>query len=295
MAYLFPLAAVMLWSGNNVVNKLVAGVLYPAEIGFYRWLLAGVLLTPVMLVPLWRQRRAVRPWFWHNVVLGLLGMVAYQTLAYYAGTTTSATNMGIILSLMPLLVLLLSAVLLAQPLTLGAVVGAVISLAGVVVLVSSGDPAALIAHGVNFGDLLMLLATLAYATYGVLLKRWKPTLSPLLMLYLQILVGIVVLLPLMLLSPRQGLSAEAVPLVLYAGVAASLAAPWLWMNGITRLDPSRVSRFFNLVPLFTAAIASVVLREQLTLAHLFGGMLTLTGVMLAELWRRRATPAAPDS
>lgn len=167
MAYLFPLAAVMLWSGNNVVNKLVAGVLYPAEIGFYRWLLAGVLLTPVMLVPLWRQRHAVRPWFWHNVVLGILGMVAYQTLAYYAGITTSATNMGIILSLMPLLVLLLSAALLGQPLTPGAVFGALISLTGVVVLVSSGDPMALIAHGVNFGDLLMLLATIAYATYGL--------------------------------------------------------------------------------------------------------------------------------
>ena len=167
MAYLFPLAAVLLWSGNNVVNKLVAGVLYPAEIGFYRWLLAGALLTPVMLRPLWRQRHAIRPWLWHNLVLGMLGMVAYQTLAYYAGTSTSATNMGIILSLMPLLALLLSALLLGQPLTLGAVTGALISLAGVAVVVSSGNPANLIDQGVNRGDLLMLLATLAYALYGV--------------------------------------------------------------------------------------------------------------------------------
>ncbi|MBM1142635.1 DMT family transporter [Alcanivorax sp. ZXX171] len=295
MAYLFPLAAVMLWSGNNVVNKLVAGVLHPAEIGFYRWLLAGALLTPVMLRPLWRQRHAIRPWLWHNVVLGILGMVAYQTLAYYAGISTSATNMGIILSLMPLLALLLSALLLGQPLTAGAVTGALISLAGVIVVVSSGDPAALFRQGVNLGDLLMLLATLSYAVYGVLLKRWRPDLPALTLLYLQVLVGIVVLLPLMLLSPRQGLSGEALPLIAYAGIAASIAAPWLWMNGITRLDPSRVSLFFNLVPLFTAAIAAVVLREQLTWAHLFGGLLTLAGVMLAELWRRLSPARSPDS
>lgn len=295
MAYLFPLAAVLLWSGNNVVNKLVAGVLYPAEIGFYRWLLAGALLTPVMLRPLWRQRHAIRPWLWHNLVLGMLGMVAYQTLAYYAGTSTSATNMGIILSLMPLLALLLSALLLGQPLTLGAVTGALISLAGVAVVVSSGNPANLIDQGVNRGDLLMLLATLAYALYGVLLKRWRPDLPALTLLYLQVLVGIVMLLPLMLLSPRQGLSSEALPLIAYAGIAASIAAPWLWMNGIKRLDPSRVSLFFNLVPLFTAAIAAVMLREQLTWAHLFGGLLTLAGVMLAELWRRFSPARSPDS
>ena len=295
MAYLFPLAAVLLWSGNNVVNKLVAGVLYPAEIGFYRWLLAGALLTPVMLRPLWRQRHAIRPWLWHNLVLGMLGMVAYQTLAYYAGTSTSATNMGIILSLMPLLALLLSALLLGQPLTLGAVTGALISLAGVAVVVSSGNPANLIDQGVNRGDLLMLLATLAYALYGVLLKRWRPDLPALTLLYLQVLVGIVMLLPLMLLSPRQGLSSEALPLIAYAGIAASIAAPWLWMNGIKRLDPSRVSLFFNLVPLFTAAIAAVMLREQLTWAHLFGGLLTLAGVMLAELWRRFSPARSRDS
>ncbi|HCE40014.1 MAG TPA: EamA family transporter, partial [Alcanivorax sp.] len=93
----------------------------------------------------------------------------------------------------------------------------------------------------------------------------------------------------------QGLSGEALPLIAYACIAASIAAPWLWMNGITRLDPSRVSLFFNLVPLFTAAIAAVVLREQLTWAHLFGGLLTLAGVMLAELWRRLSPARSPDS
>ncbi|ERS14382.1 DMT family transporter [Alloalcanivorax xenomutans] len=292
MAYLLPLAAVLIWSGNNVVNKLAVGVLFPAEIGFYRWVLAGALLTPLMAPRLWRYRHQVKPLIPRIIVLGLLGMAVYQTLAYYAATLTSATNMGIILSLMPLMALGLSTVLLGLPLTLGALVGAVISLGGVVLVVSSGDFATLVARGINQGDALMVLATFAYAVYGVLLKRWQPPLPAMLLLYLQVLVALVALFPLLLLSPQQGASVEAVPLVIYAGVLASMVAPLLWMQGIARLDPSRMSLFFNLMPLLTAVIASVLLREQLTWAHLIGGGLTLAGVILAETWRRPLRRAA---
>ncbi|WP_133489882.1 DMT family transporter [Alcanivorax sp. 24] len=292
MAYLLPLAAVLIWSGNNVVNKLAVGVLFPAEIGFYRWVLAGALLTPLMAPRLWRYRHQVKPLIPRIIVLGLLGMAVYQTLAYYAATMTSATNMGIILSLMPLMALGLSSALLGTPLTLGALVGAVISLCGVVLVVSSGDLGTLVARGINQGDALMVLATFAYAVYGVLLKRWQPPLPAMLLLYLQVLVALVALFPLLLFSPQQGASVEAVPLVIYAGVLASMVAPLLWMQGIARLDPSRMSLFFNLMPLLTALIASVLLREQLTWAHLIGGGLTLAGVILAETWRRPLRRAA---
>lgn len=286
MNYLFPLAAVLIWSGNNVVNRLAVGVLFPAEIGFYRWLLAGVVLTPFLALPLWRRRQEVRPHLARIVVLGLLGMVVYQTLAYYAATLTTATNMGIILSLMPLMALGLSMALLGAPLTRGAMVGAVISLIGVVLVVSGGHPAALLRQGVNRGDLMMIVATFAYAVYGVLFKRWQPPLPTLLLLYLQVLVAIVFQFPLFLASPRAGLSLAGAPLILYAGVLASMAAPMLWMGGITRIGPSRVTLFFNLMPVITALIAAGLLGERITGALFLGGALTLAGVILAERWKR---------
>ncbi|MNN52191.1 EamA-like transporter family protein [compost metagenome] len=114
------------------------------------------------------------------------------------------------------------------------------------------------------------------------------------LLYLQVLVAIVVLLPLFLLSQKTGLNARNIGLVLYACVLASMIAPLVWMQAVHRLGPSRTTLFFNLLPLATALIAAVVLEEQLASYHLVGGVLTLVGVILAERWttpvRRLTTP-----
>ncbi|KAF0862643.1 DMT family transporter [Pseudomonas sp. LD120] len=284
MQYAYPLLAIFIWAGNTVVNKLAVGAIFPAEIGFYRWLLAGLLFTPFMLKPVLRHWPLIRPNLWRISILGVLGMAVYQSLAYFAATLTSATNMGIILSLMPLMSLAMAIVSLGQRLTAGALVGAVLSFAGVLVVVSSGSLAALLQHGVNLGDAMMLIATLAYAIYSTLLKKWQLRLPPLVLLYLQVLVAVVVLLPLFLASPKVGPTLQNIPLVLYACLLASMLAPLAWMQAVVRLGPSRTTLFFNLLPLITALIAAVVLHEQLAWFHLVGGVLTLGGVVLSERW-----------
>lgn len=283
MQYAYPLLAIFIWAGNTVINKLAVGAIFPSEIGFYRWLLAGLLFTPFMLKPVIANWPVIRPNLGKIFVLGVLGMAIYQSLAYYAAARTSATNMGIILSLMPLMVLAMSIISLGQRLTAGALVGAIVSFIGVLV-VSSGSLSALLDHGLNLGDAMMLVATLAYAIYSTLLKKWQLRLPPLQMLYMQILVAILVLLPLYLMSPKVGLTVHNIGLVLYACILASMLAPLAWMKAVTVLGPSRTTLFFNLLPLITALIAAVVLKEQLHAYHLIGGALTLAGVFLSERW-----------
>ncbi|MNR47865.1 EamA-like transporter family protein [compost metagenome] len=85
--------------------------------------------------------------------------------------------------------------------------------------------------------------------------------------------------------------------MLYACVLASMVAPLVWMQAVSRLGPSRTTLFFNLLPAVTAVIAAVVLDEQLALYHLFGGLLTLAGVILAERWKtpmRSASATVPQ-
>ncbi|NWA00525.1 DMT family transporter [Pseudomonas gingeri] len=284
MQYAFPLLAIFIWAGNTVVNKMAVGSIFPAEIGFYRWLLAALLFTPFMLRPVIANWGAIRPHVGKIAVLGVLGMAVYQSLAYYAATLTTATNMGIILSLMPLMSLALAIVSLGQRLTAGALTGAVLSFAGVLVVVSSGNLGSLLTHGVNLGDAMMLIATLAYAIYSTLLKKWQLRLPPLQLLYLQILVAVVVLFPLFWFSPKVGPNLHNAGLVLYACLLASMLAPLMWMSAVGKLGPSRTVLFFNLLPILTALIAAAVLHEQLALFHLLGGALTLGGVILSERW-----------
>ncbi len=267
-----------------MINKLAVGAIFPAEIGFYRWLLAGILFTPFMLKPVIAHWPQIRPNLGKIFILGVLGMAVYQSLAYFAATLTTATNMGIILSLMPLMSLAMAIVSLGQRLTAGALAGAVLSFAGVLVVVSSGSLGALLEHGVNLGDAMMLIATLAYAIYSTLLKKWQLRLPPLVLLYLQVLVAVVVLFPLFVASPKVGPTLQNIPLVLYACLLASMLAPLAWMQAVVRLGPSRTTLFFNLLPLITALIAAVVLNEQLAMYHLVGGVLTLGGVVLSERW-----------
>ncbi|MED7665668.1 DMT family transporter [Pseudomonas moraviensis subsp. stanleyae] len=284
MQYAFPLLAIFIWAGNTVINKLAVGAIFPAEIGFYRWLFAGLLFTPFMLKKVIAHWPQIRPNLGRIFVLGVLGMAVYQSLAYFAATLTTATNMGIILSLMPLMSLAMAIISLGQRLTAGALVGAVLSFAGVLVVVSAGSLGALLQHGVNLGDAMMLIATLAYAVYSTLLKKWQLRLPPLVLLYLQVLVAIVVLFPLFAVSTKTGLNLHNVPLVLYACLLASMVAPLAWMQAVQRLGPSRTTLFFNLLPLITALIAALVLEEQLAMYHLVGGLLTLGGVVLSERW-----------
>lgn len=284
MQYAFPLLTILIWAVNTVITKAAADVIFPSEIGFYRWVLAGLLFTPFMLGPVWANRAVIRPMLGKIVILGVLGMALYQSLAYFAAGMTTATNMGIIQSLVPVMALGLSIATLGNRLTFGALLGALISFAGVVVVVSAGNLNGLIEQGVNRGDAMVLVAAAACAVYSTLLKKWQLRLPPLQLLYMQILVAIVVLLPLFVLSPKAGLNASNVPLVLYAAIPTSMLAPWLWMTSIIRLGPSRTTLFFNLMPIATALIAAVALGERLALYHLYGGALTLLGVILAERW-----------
>lgn len=259
MTYFFPLFAVLVWGGNTVVNKLAVGRIAPAEIGFFRWLAVAVLLSPFVLRPLLARRAQIAPLLPKIVVLGLLGMAVYQSLAYYAASLTSATNMGIILALMPLMSLGLASALLGQRLNAGGVLGSLLSLLGVLLVIAHGDLAGLLHQGIGPGDGMMLVAVLA-------------------------------MLPMYLLSPHHGLDAGNLPLVAYAGLLASIAAPLAWMRGVQEMGPNRMALFFNLLPLVTAAIAAALLDERLGVHHLYGGALTLAGVLLAERWRPR--PAA---
>ncbi|MEX8192670.1 DMT family transporter [Comamonas guangdongensis] len=296
-SYLLPLGAVLIWSINTVVSKLAADSISAAEIGFFRWVVAALLFTPFLLPSIWRQRADIKPLLPRIMVLGVLGMVIYQSLAYYAAHYTTATHMGIIGSLTPMLVLALAVFMLGQPLTRGGVWGSLLAIAGVALVVSSGRPSRLLSEGLNLGDAMMFIAMLAYAIYNILLKRWPmPQLATIQLLYLQVLVAVAAQLPLYLLSPKTGLNAVNLPLVAYAGIMASIAAPLLWMKSVQQLGPGRSSMFFNLIPIFTAMVAFAALDEPLALYHAVGGAMTVTGLLLAELWKaplRR--PARPSS
>ncbi|MEA1677461.1 DMT family transporter [Nitrospirillum sp. BR 11163] len=278
----FPLLAVLIWTGNNLVTKASAGAIPPSVIAFDRWLLAFVLLTPFCLRGAWTRRAVIRQHLPQIAVLGLLGMALYQGLAYYAAASTSATNIGIFVALVPLLTLALSAVWLRQKHGPLALVGGFVSLAGILFVLGQGDYGRLLSHGVGRGDAFMLGACVAYAGYGVCLKRWPLPLPVWTALYAQVAAALVFLLPGYLLAPPAPITTANVALILYAGIPASIVAPVFWIQGVKHLGPGRTAIFMNLLPITTAVLAALLLGEVLHTYHLVGGGLVVLGIVLAQ-------------
>lgn len=287
-AYGFPIAAVLLWGGNAVVTKASAGVIGAAEIAFWRWLIAALVLLPFALPTLKVQWPEVRESVGRQAVLGLLGSALFPTLMYLAAAHTSAINMGVIQALMPVMALGLAMVLFGQTFSPVVWIGALVSLLGVAVVVTQGNPARLIAQGINPGDAIMLAATACFALYSTLVRKWRNGLPQVTCLFLQATSASIVLAAPFALSHRTGVNAANLPIVLYAAVLASIAAPLLWMGGIVRIGPARAANFFNGLPVVAAALAVVILGERVTPTMLPGALLVIGGVMLAERYAARA-------
>ncbi|QOR39897.1 DMT family transporter [Billgrantia diversa] len=280
--FLPPLGAVLIWSGNMTINQLTVGTIAPSSIAFLRWVLALAVLTPFVLPAAWHHRKTLRREWPKLAVLGLLGMGLWQGLAYVAAETTTATNMGILAAMVPLLTVLLSALILREAPSRGGTLGGLIALFGVLVLLGRGDPLALLDLQVALGDLLMVVAATCYALYGVMLKRWPLALPPWVVLYAQVVFAVLFLLPPYLMGPMTPVDGQNVWLILYAGIPASIVTTFLWMRAIRQIGASQASIFINLMPLFSALIAMLFLSERIALFHLVGGLLVLAGVIMAQ-------------
>lgn len=279
---LFSLLAVSIWTGNTIVSKLAAGAIPPGVIAFERWFIAFVILTPFVARDAWHHRRTIARHLPRLAILGLLGMAMCQGLGYYAAGFTSATNMAILLSLVPLLTLLLSTLFLSEKPSGLAMLGGLLSLSGIFVVLGQGNLSLLLSHGVGRGDAIMLLAVLAYAGYGVLLRSWPIPLAVWTSIYVQIGFAVLFLLPSYLLESNSAFSLANAIMILYAAIPGSILAPFVWMSAVKHVGAGRTAIFMNLIPIMTAVVAAIFLDEALHVYHLVGGGMTIAGIILVQ-------------
>ncbi len=287
MVYLLPFFTVCIWGGNAIVNKMAASTIEPSAMSFYRWFLAIVVLSPFCLPKVIQRWNVIRPYLAKLAFLAMLGMVLNQSLSYYAGLTTTASNMALIPSLVPLIAIFMSVPILSKPISPLSIVGGVIALAGLAFMLGKGDVAFFLHQDITPGDGIMVIASICYAAYCVLLKRWKMPLSNWTMVYMQGLLALIMLTPLWLTSEQLVPSQQAIPLIAYAGLAASIAAPWMWVKAIDLIGADSSAMFMNLMPVVAITLAATMLGEAVHSYHLMGGLLVVSGVVLSQLkWKR---------
>lgn len=278
------------WAGNALIARASAGLLPPVGLSFWRWTTALLILLPFTARGVWRHRQVLLERRWQVIALSALSISSYNTLLYLAAQSTTAINITLVNTGLPVAAFIWTLILLRELPTRATVLGALLSFCGLLVILTSGQPQRVIEFQFNPGDLIMVVAVLVWGLYSVLLRRWMLPVPGLTQLAALLLCGVPLLLPFYLwefshVGPMP-LSLHTVGAVGYTAVFASLVAYLAWNNGVKVLGPGTASLFSYLMPVFTALLGVLLLGEVLRWYHFLGGTLTFLGLLLAT-WEGR--------
>jgi len=290
--------APLFWSCNWIVGRGLSHDVPPLAMTFYRWLFAIVILAPFALPRLRNDLPIVRRHWKALLGLGVIGIGTHNALAYLGLGYTTAMNGVILNSFIPVMIVTLSWVLLRDRLASLQVAGIVVSLAGVLTILSQGSLAALAAFRLNTGDLLIILSMAMWSIYTIGL-RFRPRGMHLLSFLLVIsCIGDLAILPFYLVEtslgqPMQWTVASAVSLFAI-GLFSSVLAYIFWNRGVEQVGANVAGLFVHLMPVFGVVLAWVVLDERLAAFHVAGIALILCGIFITSRFSAVVVPVGTD-
>ncbi len=287
--YLLLAGAALLWAGNFVIGRAVHGRIPPVGLAFWRWTLAAAMLLALHGRGLVAQRRPLLEGWRVVVALGILGAGCFNLFLYVGLQHTTAANALLLNAAAPAFILLLSALAgLGRP-TPRMAAGVLLSLAGVAVIVSRGDPAALVSLQVNRGDLWVLAAVVSWSIYTVVLPRRPAGVEPMVLITATTVVGAAWIAPFYALEVARGLrmpiDPSTVATLAYVSIFASIVAYALWNAGVAAAGPGPAGVSLNLMPAFGTVLAVALLGEPFHAFQAAGIALIGAGVALVQLRR----------
>ena len=278
------------WGSNTIASRLAVGEVSPMLLIFFRWGFVVVILLSLY----WRQMidewPIIRPRLKWLLIMGGCGLSLFNAFFYIAAHSTTAVNLGIIQSTMPGMILLGSFMFFGDRINRLQFSGLLLTLLGVGVIVTQGSFEQLMQLTFNHGDLLMIFACSFYAMYTVGLKS-RPKISGMVMLAYFSVAAFLMTIPLMIFESfiygtvMPGVKGFAI--VFYIAMVPSFLSQIFFMRGVDLIGPGSAGLYANLVPIFSAIMAVLLLSEEFALFHLAAMLLVFGGIGLFEYQSRR--------
>lgn len=280
----------ILWAGNAIVGRLAVGAISPIMLNTIRWSLAALILMPLG----WKVFKT-NSVLWQNKIrflwLGLLGVGSYNSLLYLSLETSTPINVTLIGGSMPMWMLLIGALFYQQKAQARQMVGAVISLLGVVIVLSRGDLLSILNVKLVIGDLFILLATILWGFYSWMLSHpgksterhwhWAE------FLLAQVVFGVFwsatfLGFEVAIDAVQLEINFWTVLLLIYIAIGPSLIAYRCWGLGVSAVGPSLAAFFANLIPLFAAIMSAALLGEAPQIFHGVAFLLIVAGILISS-------------
>lgn len=283
-ASLYAAMSISFWGISFVSTKAVLDKLDPYTLLVIRFGI-GALFLLVLLVLKRYPLNIPLTYIPHLIILGILGVFVHQAIQATALLTIDASAAGWIISFSPVFTVILSVLFLHEKMTVSKAAGMIVAIIGVLLVTTSSNPQSF-QFSINVGYLLMILSTLNWAIYSVLLKRLHIQLPSLVVTFYMYLLGFTLTTPFLI----RNRGWEIIPFLtnvewahlLFLGVFVSGVAYWYWAKALEVLEASQVSVFLYLEPVATLITAILLLQEKIIPISILGGIIIIIGVILVN-------------
>ena len=290
---LLLLVTIGFWAINlTVIKNIISGALPPLSFTALRFALGSIILLPLLRGLLPAERAVTGGDRWKIVGVGLIGNTFYQLFFITGIANTTPTSAALILATPPIFIALIGALFKLERLSWLAWLGILLSFGGIAVVIVGNAPTETSSSTANpvLGDVLTLGAAIMWALYTLLAAPLLRRHTPIKMTALTIASGtaplLVIAVPGSLTTDWSTVGLSAWLGVLYSGGVALAIGYFLWNRGVQQVGAARTAVYSNLTPVLSALVAWLVRGDALTIYHVIGAAVILTGITLTRKGRR---------
>jgi len=287
LAYLILILTTIFWSGNFIVGKAASMFqIPPFSLNFYRWFFAGLILLPFTYKEIINKKKYILENLGFFIILGITSITIFNSIVYYSLYYTQVISGILMISTIPVWIIFISSILNIEKTNIFQILGVVLSLTGVIFIITKADLNLIKNLDFNKGDLSMVVAMFSWAIYSALLKRKKYEISQVSLLEVVIICGLTFLIPIYFIEMSMGneiILGKPFYLILgYVVIFPGLAAFFFWIKGISIIGANRAGIFLHLMPIMGAIMAMLIFDEKFMFYHILGALFIIAGITLSN-------------
>ena len=287
IAYFILILTTIFWSGNFIVGKAASIFqIPPFSLNFYRWFFAGLILLPFTYKEIINKKKYILENLGFFIILGITSITIFNSIVYFSLYYTQVISGILMISTIPVWIIFISSILNIEKTNIFQILGVILSLTGVIFIITKADINLIKNLDFNKGDLSMVVAMFSWAIYSALLKRKKYKISQISLLEVVIICGLIFLAPIYFIEMSMGkliiLEKPFYLTLAYVVIFPGLAAFFFWIKGISIIGANRAGIFLHLMPIFGAIMAMVIFDEKFMYYHFLGAIFIIAGITLSN-------------
>ena len=279
--------ATLFWAGNFTIGKFAyLENIPPYSLAFLRWCLVWIILLPFTYKELLKLKNNIKKNLSLFFILGFTSVCIFTSFTYNALNYTQIINASLFNTAIPVAIILVCFLLKIEKTNLFQISGLLISVLGILAIITKLDLNILLTLNFNKGDLFMIGAIIAWGIYSAYLKKRTFDVSLLALVHIICTFGLIFLLPLFILDLMQGKTIELTSnlfyILIYIAIFPSIGSYYCWAGAVAIIGANRAGIFLSLIPFFSTIMAIIFFNEQFKFFHLIGSILIILGLFLSN-------------